>query len=198
MGLKLNRQDVAKYCSEHQYSMLMINDATYDYIAARCCIINYLFPGYILACQAIEKMLKGIYYVVTKIKPPNIHNLYDLKEELKNYQDFHLDSYDHLLKELFGHYQSRYFDNPNGVTSKEISQEKVDEIDEIWFHLIEILPFPDEVKYRSGTYSILCGRKSNKSNKDREWIVKYNNLLKKRIEIIEKRHNEVYNHLYST
>ena len=191
--LKLNRQDVEDFCRKYQYSMHMIFDATYEYASARCCIINGFFTGFILACQSIEKILKSIYYIETEKKAGNLHDLYRLKEKLKKHRDYELEKYDSLFKELYKHYQSRYYDNPNGIKNKMISQEKLDEIDELWLSLVEILPMPVEVKYRSLPYVLLCEPKHEAC---RKWIMTYNNFLKNRIENIEKCYKEVLDHLY--
>jgi hypothetical protein len=61
-NLTMSKQDVDKYSPANQYAM-MIYVATSDYTAARCCILNTLFPGFMLASEAIEKLLKAFIFL---------------------------------------------------------------------------------------------------------------------------------------
>ena len=63
--------------------LMFLYDADQDYVAARCCILNGLFPGFMLASQAVEKFLKALFVFECKEKVKNIHDPFGLKECLK-------------------------------------------------------------------------------------------------------------------
>ena len=152
-NLTMSRQDVMNYWSKNQYAAMMIFTATQDYIAARCCMLNALFPGFMLASQAIEKLLKALIYLESGEKMRTCHNPFDLKQKLKASKDYGLDKYDEVLKKLYDHYQSRYHDNK--TTGRGASSEELRDIDALWLELIEKLPVPDEAKYRIAFFDFL-------------------------------------------
>ena len=191
--LKLSRKGVSDYCIKNQYATMMFGTASDDYVSARCCILNALFPGFGLACQAIEKILKAFIYLETgeesKLKYSDKHKPFELKEELKKVKDHGLDKYDDLLKILHEHYQSRYYENPTsgrGASSKELV-----EIDNLWVYLVEILPMPDEVKYRMKFFHDLCDADARIYWHDYEWLIQNNKALIPKLANIEKRYEEV-------
>ena len=99
-----------------------------------------------------------------------------------------------ILNKLNSHYQSRYYDNPNNNTNC-VPTADLKELDDLWIYLVENIPMPVEVKFRSGTYVYLC----QPGIKDLwgYWLLLNNPLLQDRIEVIQKTNNEVLNHLYS-
>ena len=195
--LKINRMKVQKYCAENQYATMRFLGAGDDYIAARCCILNGLFPGFTLASQAIEKILKAFIYLESKKEIKRGHNPLKLKEDLKKLKDYGLDKYDNLLKKLYDHYLSRYYEDDPGHhedgTSGASSEELI-EIDKLWLELIEKLPMPNEVKYRMKFFADLFEDNPYWNNK--YWITIKNQALKKQISTMEKRYKEVFQYLY--
>jgi hypothetical protein len=199
MTLTLTRQDVSDFSRKNLYAGMMFMDAGFDYIACRCCILNMLHSGFRLGSEAIEKILKAHIYLTTgaktRLNGNDLHNPYQLKEELKAVRcDLRLDSFDDLLRKLHDHYQSRYFDNPTtgrGATSEELSQ-----IDELFMYLVETLPMPDEVKYRSAFMAGLCDENSRRYWRNYYWAVERNPILQGKMPQIERTYRDVYEHLY--
>ena len=151
MALTLTRDEEAVYARKNQYALMMFMDAGLDYFACRCCILNGLDTGFRLASEATEKLLKAFIYLATGTKTTltgyRRHDPYLLKEELKAaHKDQQLDGFDDLLRQLHHHYQTRYFDNP---ATDQHSPTRLDRIDDLFVYLVETLPMPDEVKYRS-------------------------------------------------
>ncbi len=195
--LKMNRNETQKYCVKNQYAAMRFFNASDDYVAARCCILNGLFPGFTLASQAIEKMLKACIFLESKKELKRGHNPFELKEELKKLKDYGLNKYDNLLKKLYDHYLARYHednvsrheDGTSGASSDELI-----EIDELYLEITNKLPMPDEVKYRTKFFADLF--ENNPYWNNQYWITIKNQALKKQINAMKKRYKEVFQHLY--
>jgi len=199
MTLRLTREEVSVYARNNQYAMAMFGDAGSDYVACRCCILNALHSGFRLASEAVEKLLKAFIYLETgarsALKRNDRHNPYLLKQELKvAHPDPKLDNFDDLLKKLYDHYQSRYFDNP--TTGKGASSEELDEIDDLFVYLIETLPMPDEVKYRCMFFAFLCDENARRHWRNYHWATERNRALQGKMERIERSYQQVLEHLY--
>jgi HEPN domain-containing protein len=189
--LTMSRQEVMKYWSDNKYAGMMIFAATDDYTAARCCIGNALFSGFILAAQAIEKLLKALIYLESG-KGLKGHNPFELKEKLKGLKDNHLDQYDDVLKKLHDHYQGRYYDNV--TTGKGASSEELLEIDALWLELMEKMPVPDEAKYRTAFFSFLAEPNPHWHNDF--WLKTGNAALAPQLISIIARYQQVKKHLH--
>jgi len=195
--LKMNRSEVQDYCVKNQYATMRFFDASKDYVAARCCTFNGLVSvGFILACQAVEKILKAFIYLENGEQMKQGHNPYKLKEKLKTLRDYKIDRYDTLLKKLYDHYLARYYedcrrheDGTSGACSDELM-----EIDKLWLELVRRLPIPDEVRYRSKFITDLF--ENNPYWNNRYWITTKNRALKKQISAMQKRYKEVFQYLY--
>jgi len=199
MTLNLTRQDAADFALKNQYALAMFTDAGLDYIACRCCILNMLHSGFRLASDAIEKLLKAHIFLATgartKLQGKDLHNSYALKQELNFVRlDKRLDSFDDLLRKLYDHFESRYFDNP--VTRRGASSEELAQIDELFIHLVETLPMPDEVKYRSFFLASLCNENSRRYWKNYHWAIEHNQTLQAKMPRIEHTYRAVFKHLY--
>ena len=171
--------DSVTYSRRNLYAMMMFWGACSDYVAARCCLLNYLFSGLPLAAHAVEKMLKAFIFLSsgakTTLKSRNgdLHNPYLLKQELRRtYADSKLDSFDDLLKKLFQHYQSRYHDNPNQAKSR--SSAELQKIDELFVYLLATVPMPNEVKYNTYFFQALCNPRLAIVLADRRWALENN------------------------
>lgn len=190
----LHREQVREFARKNQYAMLMAHDATQYYIAARCCLLNRLFVGLTLAAEAVERLLKGFIYLETgqklNVKGKDAHNPFALKEQLKRARDYKLDKYDDLLKRLYSYFQDRYYDNPNRSMKK--STGELIEIDELWSKLIDLLPMPEELKFRSGTYVMLFEDKDHEG----KLLLQNNKFLIQQFPTLEKRYKKVMNILY--
>ena len=58
-GLSMTAADVANWARVHQRAGSFWGIAADDYVAARCCILNGSFTGFVLGAQAAEKYLKA-------------------------------------------------------------------------------------------------------------------------------------------
>jgi len=186
------------YCSKNQYATMMFMSASNDYIASRCCVLNGLSSGFVLACQAIEKLLKAFIYLETgertKLTGADKHNPFKLKEQLLKVKKYELDKFDNLLKKLYDHYQSRYYDNK--ISGQGSSSSELNTIDELWVYLIEALPIPNEVKYRLKFFSDLFDKDSRKYWSNYYWAERNNKTLAKKIQEMEFKYKAVLQHLY--
>ena len=165
--------------------------ATQDYIAARCCLSNWLINGLVLAAQAVEKYLKA--YILLLVPSKNIrhlsHKIRDLATELLALDpNLDLFLYEELLVRLEAHYQTRYPDNHNASTKQ--STGEIHEIDSLIILINQKMPLPWEVKLRSGLYAKLFHgevRGYNSLGNDEYWLLRNNHALNAELEgIVEK------------
>lgn len=197
MTYVLNKKEIDLWCVKNSYAPMYFFKASDDYIAARCCILNGLFPGFMLASQSIEKLLKAVIYLETNKKNRG-HNCFLLKEELKkmkNYEtNYGIDKYDSILKKLSDHYQSRYDENPMCYGTNGACSDELDEIDKLWFELVEKMKMPEEVKYRMAFFSFLF--ESNPYWRSDIWIKEQNKTFELLSSALSKKYKEVFEHLY--
>ena len=191
----MTRDEHQKYCRKNQRTLMFLYNADQDYVAARCCILNGLFPGFVLASQAVEKFLKALFVFECKEKVKNIHDPFGLKECLKKVKDYDLDRYNVLLKKLSDHYKARYSDNKMDYETNGASSEELADLDNLWMSLKEKLPFPNEVKFRTRFFSDLFDEYPYWKNKF--WIREKNGSLSDKIQLWEKRYKEIQNKPYS-
>ena len=190
----MTRDEHQKYCIKNKYALMFLYNADQDYVAARCCILNGLFPGFMLASQAVEKFLKALIVFEGKTTK-NIHDPFKLKECFKKVKDYDLDRYDSLLKKLSDHYKARYSDNKMDYKTNGASSEELVDIDNLWTSLKEKLPLPNEVKFRTLFFSDLFDESPYWKNKF--WIREKNGSLSGRIQLWEKIYKEIEDKPYS-
>jgi hypothetical protein len=194
------KKDVMEYGSKHSYAQMMFVGAGEDYVAARClCFNNLVWSGFPLLSQSVEKTLKAIIFLETKqrtaLKGADKHNPYALKQELSRTADYGLDKYDTALKQLYGHFQHRYFDNKN--KSNAMTPQELGGFDELWMHLFEKIPFPIEVKYRLQFPAMLFDEKALRLIPSyRRWAVYENKAIAPKLNEMEVTYRAVELHLY--
>ena len=190
----MTRDEHQKYCIKNQRALMFLYNADQDYVAARCCILNGLFSGFMLASQAVEKFLKALIVFEGK-EAKNIHDPFKLKECLKKVKDYNLDRYNDLLKKLSDHYKARYYDNKMDYGTNGASSEELADLDNLWMSLKEKLPFPNEVKFRTRFFSDLFDEYPYWKNKF--WIREKNASLSDKIQLWEKTYKEIEGKPYS-
>jgi HEPN domain-containing protein len=156
---KLTPQDVADFCRKNKKAGAMYNQATEDYAACRCCLLNGLFPGLVLGEQAIEKMLKSILL----FKNENIiksHDIMQLSDDINKIGVLDLSKDSDLIKLLYDSYQGKYPDNDRWSDAKAdrkfVTTGEVNRIDDLIIRIVNAIPIPIEVKLRMGVYPIVC------------------------------------------
>lgn len=94
MALNITNEEIFNYRLENANALTMIEYGINDYIAARCLLLNCLFPGFVLAAQ-VEKYLKGYILLFDKdFNPKRLsHGILSLEKMLHNYQDVELNYY---------------------------------------------------------------------------------------------------------
>jgi hypothetical protein len=198
VALTLTSKESLEYARKNLYATMMFGSAGEDYIACRCCLLGGLFAGLRLGSEAVEKMLKAYIYLATgaksKLTRSERHNPYLLKRELiATHPDPKLDSFDDPLRKLYGHYQRRYYDNPDQL--REASCEELSYVDDLFIYLVETLPMPDEVKYRGMFFAFLCDEKARRYT-NYHWATHNNRALQGKLELMECRYQQVTHHLY--
>src|ERR1041385_171817 len=200
VAFTFTKKDVMEYGSKHGYAQMMFVGAGDDYVAARClCFNNLVWSGFPLFSQSVEKFLKAIIFLETKqrttLKGPDKHNPYALKRELSRSADYDLDKYDAALKQLYGHFQHRYFDNIN--QSNGMNPQELEGFDELWMHLFEKISFPIEVKYRLLFLSMLFDEKALRLMPSyRHWAIYQNKAIARKLNEMEATYKAVKLHLY--
>jgi hypothetical protein len=99
-----------------------------------------------------------------------------------------------LLRKLHNHFLSRYFDNEVG--DRGASGGELPKIDELFVYLVESLPMPEEVKYRSAFFSQICDETARRYWRTYQWAMQDNQALHSKIESIERKYQQVLTHLY--
>lgn len=189
---KTTHEIVMDYAYQNQKAMLMIHNAVTDYAAARCLLLNGLFPGLVLGAQAVEKYLKGsILFIDTNKNTRNLsHKLIELKNELQELSQISLEQFVPFLERLEKHYLTRYPDNKDKSTS--MSTGELHELDELIIYLNENLAIPEEVKFRSGLYvEMLDTRLTNG-----EWLVISNEAFEKIQDRLASKYRDIEMRMY--
>lgn len=142
-----------------QPALELFRTATDDYAAARCCLLNRLFMGFVLAAQAFEKYLKGAILlkepecIVRKHGQKLRILLAEVEGRIPEMKDLH--KYDETIDRLDKHYNARYSDNENQLQSK--TTEELVQIDELLFFTNDLIPLPREIKMcTTGFFSTIC------------------------------------------
>lgn len=137
-----------------------------DYAAARCCLINGMFPGFVLAQQAVEKTLKAYIQIIDPdwkaSKKSGVlddvtfsHDLLMYAQKVdKHYPSLKLqDNFGSLLELLSKCFEGKY---PNGKSHPKIrSTSSLLEIDCFLVPLLKDIPIAAEVRVRTGIYPAL-------------------------------------------
>lgn len=203
MKLKLSRDDVQKYCWENRKIVNFYSIASADYIAARCCFYNTLLEqSYVLACQAIEKILKAIVLCLNpkeNIRKYNNHKLIPLINRIEALGSYNLQKHSKIASKLWETYEMfRYPDNKLKGVYREYSYggEEIDSIDSFFLELLDLIPIPNEVKFRIGFYVWLYEDSLVKNLPQQKfWATHNNRTLAKKNEELNENYLLVRNHL---
>ncbi len=156
-----NHKDAQAFVKDNnlQPSLDFFRTATDDYAAARCCLLNGLFMGFVLADQAFEKYLKGTILLIEPEWNVRKHGhklrvlLAEVEKRIPEMKDLH--KYDETIDRLDKHYNARYSDNDNQLQSK--TTEELVQIDELLFFTNDLIPLPREIKMcTTGFFSTIC------------------------------------------
>ena len=150
---------VQNWSRQNRKAMQLYQQAFNEYAAFRCSFLNrLLIGGATLALQVIEKVLKcGILLKNPEFNIKKInHSLKKNTEEFDKYYSSDSDiksRFQITIDKISGFYQSRYPDNPD--TAKIYQSSDIDEIDEMYFDIIDILSkeIPDEVHFRNYVFT---------------------------------------------
>lgn len=128
-----------------------------DYGAARCCLINGLFPGFVMAEQAVEKLIKGILLTADPSFKPKRgygHDLAFLCAKLQEtYPGISLSVFEDTIKMLQSCYDGRYPDS--GTNSLAHTTAQLRSIDELYMYLDEQVPITGEMRLQIGALPLL-------------------------------------------
>lgn len=141
-----------------------------DYAASRCLLIHGLFAGFVLAEQAVEKMLKAYLFSVypegTKFVGPKAliqsvlnvtpgHDLVALATIVEqNFSELNLSlttTHRELLEELSYHFHQKYPDNETPLKSS--TTETLNRIDALMVLLSLKIPVEVKTRWRVGIFS---------------------------------------------
>lgn len=195
-----------EWAAKNSYAGERLLESSEDYVAARCLILNG-FPrcGFILGCQAVEKILKAIIFLETgeritkdtkdkKRKKGWKHEPFELKEKLTEKVDYGLEIYNDILISLGDCYKSRYFEN--STSGKGANSRDLEKMDKLYIYLMEKIKIPDEAKYRGSFFTDLF--ESNKYWAHHPYWLKIKNkaLTKKKLEKMERKYKKILKHFY--
>ncbi|NUY01560.1 HEPN domain-containing protein [Paraburkholderia youngii] len=149
-----------------------------DYAAARCCLLNGLFPGFVMAEQAVEKLIKAfILFMDPGFKPKGKkgHDLARLIEVLhSHYGHISLAPYEKTIELLQSSYDGRYPDSGSDSLAHMTSQ--LHDVDELYVYLLDQSPITGELRYKIGAWPYLYAAYFGMTNMpDPKWMM-LNNL----------------------
>lgn len=128
-----------------------------DYAAARCCLLNGLFPGFVMAEQAVEKLIKGfILFMNPSFKPKSKkgHDLASLITVLcSHYGHVSLAPYAKIIELLQSSYDGRYPDSGTDLLAHMTSQLR--DVDELYIYLLDQSPITGDLRYQIGAWPYL-------------------------------------------
>lgn len=149
----MTREESSIYCRENKDAMRFADIAANDYIACRCCMVNYLPMGAVLGSQCVEKIIKSTLFLLrndtTEVKLKKfMHGIWPMIECYQEnlivvYPD--ILKYERTIKKLDEFYKNRYEWNVGMELPNDLFL-----IDELFLYLLVNSPMPDEVKFRSG------------------------------------------------
>jgi hypothetical protein len=210
MDLELSSKDIIQFCRTNNKIVSLYSIASNDYIAARCCFYNTLTEqSYVLACQAIEKILKATLLCLNpneNIRKFNNHKLIPLINKIESLGNYNLQKHSKISSKLWETYEMfRYPDNKLEGVYKRYSYggDDIDLIDSFFLELIELIKIPIEVKFRVGLYVSLYNDTKLKTMSQKKywatqkhWITYQNKTLVYKTEELNKKFLLVKNHLH--
>lgn len=157
----------------HRIAGHFFKQSAEDYGAARCCLIHGLFPGFVLAEQAVEKLIKGF----LRTGNPSIkwsgkgHQLADLQNQLvAMYPQISLSEHTNTIKLLQSCYDVRYPDSASEGMGRATSELR--NIDSLYMYLADQVPIGGELKYQIGVFPHLYAAHLRLSNMpDGQWML---------------------------
>lgn len=168
-----------------------LRQAALDYGAARCCLLNGMFPGFVLAQQATEKLIKAYIRIVdVNWKPkrsdtclPDVNPSHDLliyaRKADKHFPNLRLEE-QHIdtLEKLSKWFEGKYPDgksHPGNSSTSELAG-----VDVLLVPLFKDIPIAPEIKVRTGIYPALwsyTGLDERIVFPEHAWLLKENVLL---------------------
>lgn len=146
------------FARQNREGMLFLFVSVEDYVACRCCLLNGLLGGFQLGAQAVEKALKACLLLKNDILLKT-HRLSELAQELSEKAYLDLTPYMTTITVLEQCYNRRYPDNWRD--SFGISTDYLKEVDRLFFHLMDTMPVPEEVKIRTPYFAYLFSNFNN-------------------------------------
>lgn len=211
MDLQLSNNDLVQYCRTNYKIVSLYDIASSDYIAARCCFYNtFTEQSYVLACQAIEKLLKATLLCLNpneNIRKYNNHKLIPLMNRIESLGNNNIKKHSKIASKLWETYEMfRYPDNKlKGVYPRYSygGDDELDLIDSFFLELIELIAIPNEVKFSTGLYGSLCNNTIFKNinqqkhwDTQKYWITHQNKSLINKTAGLTEKFVLVKNHLY--
>ncbi len=201
MQCKLNKATLMDFSRTNQLAMMMMHQATSDYVGCRCCLLNGVFSGFELGAQAVEKHLKAM--LLFAHPNSNVrsfsHKLPSLVETVHEKAIADLSKHSVTIQKLEGHYQARYPDNPRANNSS--STEELALIDVLIMEILEKMPVPYEVLLNSGVYARAIASSDRRVVfPDEHWLLLQNVILQTRVPVLLQQkkewllHNEIKPH----
>jgi HEPN domain-containing protein len=125
-----------------------------DYAAARCCLLHGLFPGFVMAEQAVEKLIKAfIFFTDPSFKPKRGrgHDLPSLVTVMcSQYGHVSLAPYEKTIELLQSSYDRRYPDSETAPQSRMTAQLR--DVDDLYIYLLDQSPITGDLRYQIGAW----------------------------------------------
>jgi hypothetical protein len=160
-------------------STLFVRAAAEDYIAARCCLLNSLLSGLVLAEQAIEKILKAYIYLQDpsiRLVSAELHSIELLATRVTAmFPQLTWPVEQSFLEKLTLYFNTKYPDAKSEHPRSRSTAELIS-LDILFIYLCVELPFNPDLKGRIGIYPWI-GDPGPTNRIWRGWLLPYNDAL---------------------
>lgn len=155
---------------------MFLMQGAWDYMAARCCLLNGQLPGLALGQQAVEKTLKGLLYAskadYNHKAEDHRHHVTTIWEYLKQARPELILSTESYLPRFIEFYDGKYPDANlfySGNSSNELLA-----LDVTMKELTRMIPMNHKHRLQVGVYGILCAYREGKVNMFWHWMIEQN------------------------
>ncbi|SAL19053.1 HEPN domain-containing protein [Caballeronia telluris] len=158
----------------HRMAGYFFKQSAEDYGAARCCLLHGLFPGFVMAEQAVEKLIKAFLLTADptfKPKKGQGHNLAAFCARLiEKYPAISLDGFEPTIQLLQACYDGRYPDSAADPMPRATAE--LHNVDRLYMHLADQAPLAGDRKWSIGVFPHLYMAHLGVSNMpDGKWML---------------------------
>lgn len=188
MIFTLSRGDLPTFWRPNIDALELCRHSVADYLAARCLLINRMFNGFVMAEQALEKILKAHYIIRggTKDIKKFSHYLVKIMDALKEECGYDITQYKPFFERMTQEFLNKYPDEIPGTWSTSGSDLAI--LDKLIFKLFDEFPAPIEYKLSAHYFGTIFSHVKEPGHPYYEppfnWLIIGNSTLKPNLDVI--------------